>query len=69
MKDQIEQILKAYLDQVDQESIDMNDAGELEYWDSGNFDDCFQCGYSIGYDEAIIVLASKIQKILNNQPN
>lgn len=49
---------------VDQEMLDLYYAGELEYWDSGNFDDCFTTGIEVGADETTLELASKISKII-----
>ena len=65
MKEEILTLLDEYISAMDEEMIELNDSGELEYWDSGNFDDCFRTGHSIGYDEAVLELAFKIKQIIN----
>ena len=40
----IEKFLNKQLKGVDKETLRQYDNGELEYRDSGNFEECFDCG-------------------------
>ena len=40
----IEKFLNNQLKGVDKETLRQYVNGGLEYWDSGNFEDCFDCG-------------------------
>lgn len=55
-------LIKALLSTEGVEMVDQARLGELEYWDSGNFDDCFSMGYDVGYASAIL----RVIEILEN---
>lgn len=38
---------------TNQELVDSYYGGTLEYWDSGNFDDCFEQGVQVGFVEGV----------------
>lgn len=41
------------LTEEDVELLRAYENGELEYWDSGNYDDCFEMGINVGYALAL----------------
>lgn len=43
----------AKLTEKDVELLRAYENGELEYWDSGNYDDCFEMGINVGYALAL----------------
>lgn len=43
--------------------------GGLEYRDSGNFEDCFDCGCNVGYDVAVLEISEQIFEIINQSEN
>lgn len=61
MTDKLEQIRKL-ISSNDLEELEMLENGELEYWGSGNFDDAFESGCSVGYTQAVL----KVIEILEN---
>jgi len=65
MKERIEQLIKELTNGIDDEMLEMYDSGELEYWDSGNFDDCFESGMSLGSDQEALRIAAILQEILS----
>lgn len=65
----IEKFLNKQLKGVDKETLSQYNSGELEYWDSGNFEDCFDCGCNVGYDVAVLEIAEQIFEIINQSEN
>jgi len=66
MEEQIKQLIKTLQESVDDEMLELYNNGELEYWDSGNYDDCFFTGTQVGADEESLRVAALLQNILDN---
>ena len=65
----IEKFLNKQLKGVDKETLSQYNSGELEYRDSGNFEDCFDCGCNVGYDVAVLEISEQIFEIINRSEN
>lgn len=65
MRDHIQQLINSLIEGVDDEVLEMCENGELEYWDSGNFDNAFETGLSVGVDQEALRIAKELQDILN----
>ena len=65
----IEKFLNKQLKGVDKETLRQYDNGELEYRDSGNLEDCFDCGCNVGYDVAVQEIAEQVFEIINRSEN
>ena len=65
----MEKFLNKQLKGVDKETLRQYDNGELEYRDSGNFEDCFDCGCNVGYDVAVQEIAEQVFEIINRSEN
>ncbi len=48
------ELIKNLISELDIEQLEAYASGELEYWDSGNFDDSFETGIEVGYTQAIL---------------
>ena len=57
------QLIKNLVSALDIEQLEEYNSGDLEYWDSGNSDDCFEMGIEVGYTQAIL----KVIKILEEE--
>ena len=66
MKEQIEALIKELISGVDDDMLEQYENGELEYWDSGNYDDAFEMGMSVGDDFKALDIASRLKEILDN---
>lgn len=63
MKDQIIALINEMISTKDEEFLEAYETGELEYWDSGNFDDCFQLGTEVGHTQALMSVLHKITNL------
>lgn len=61
----IEKFLNNQLKGVDKETLRQYVNGGLEYRDSGNFEDCFDCGYDVAVQE----IAEQVFEIINRSEN
>lgn len=61
MQSKIEEV-KKLISANDLEELDLLDQGELEYWDSGNFDDAFEMGCSVGFTQAVLQIIAILEK-------
>jgi len=66
MKDQIQALIDELLNGVDDEMLEQYENGELQYWDSGNYDDAFEMGMSVGDDFKALDIAARLKQIINN---
>ena len=57
------EVIKNLISALDIEQLEEYKSGDLEYWDSGNFDDAFHIGLEVGYTQAIL----KVIKILEEE--
>ena len=65
----IEKFLNKQLKGVDKETLRQYDNGGLEYRNNGNFEDCFDCGWNVGYDVAVQEIAEQVFEIINRSEN
>jgi hypothetical protein len=66
MRKELQELIDNLYGSVDEELLKEYDNDTLEYWDSGNFDDTFELGISVGCDSGSIRIAKILQEILDN---
>ena len=63
--EEIKSLLAKFVFEVDEEMQALAYNGDLEYWDSGNFDDAYNTGFDIGFDDAVLTINEAINQILS----
>jgi len=66
MKEEIINLIETLMMQIDHEFLAVYEMGTLEYWATGNYDDCFEQGMSIGSDQEALRIVGILKNIVDN---
>lgn len=69
LKQDIEALVEVLEQSLDKDLLKRFDDGEIEYWDSGNYDDCFSAGVKVGEQMNMLTEIQELRRILATEEN